>query len=111
MNLVLGCTRTHSGFHKCHGFPFLQEFCHGEVAYGALQRPADAIVIGGGLAGMSASIALLDRGGSVVMVEKQLGSRVSSPQRSCGTMICEWLVVSTKLIIVGMIALSSTMDF
>eukprot|EP00438_Fugacium_kawagutii_P025097 Skav213446 [mRNA] locus=scaffold837:275637:276556:- [translate_table: standard] len=45
----------------------------GGRAYGTLQRPADAIVIGGGLAGMSASIALLDRGGSVVMVEKQLG--------------------------------------
>ena len=39
-------------------------------AYGTAQRPADAIVIGGGLAGMSASMALLDRGGSVVMVEK-----------------------------------------
>lgn len=42
-----------------------------QEAYGTAQRPADAIVIGGGLAGMSASMALLDRGGSVVMVEKQ----------------------------------------
>lgn len=42
-----------------------------QEAYGSKQRPADAIVIGGGLAGMSASMALLDRGGSVVMVEKQ----------------------------------------
>jgi len=42
-----------------------------QEAYGTSRRPADAIVIGGGLAGMSASMALLDRGGSVVMVEKQ----------------------------------------
>ena len=47
-------------------------------AYGAQQRPADAIVIGGGLAGMSASMALLDRGGSVVMVEKSPGSMRSA---------------------------------
>ncbi|CAK9050991.1 unnamed protein product, partial [Durusdinium trenchii] len=40
-------------------------------AYGTLTRPADAIILGGGLAGMSAAMALLDRRGAVVMVEKQ----------------------------------------
>mmetsp|Transcript_120085 Transcript_120085/g.299554 ORF Transcript_120085/g.299554 Transcript_120085/m.299554 type:complete len:1223 (-) Transcript_120085:541-4209(-) len=33
--------------------------------------PADAVVIGGGLAGMVATLTLLDRGASVVMIEKQ----------------------------------------
>mmetsp|Transcript_38355 Transcript_38355/g.82994 ORF Transcript_38355/g.82994 Transcript_38355/m.82994 type:complete len:1187 (-) Transcript_38355:253-3813(-) len=33
--------------------------------------PADAIIIGGGLAGMVAAISMLDRGGTVVMIEKQ----------------------------------------
>lgn len=38
---------------------------------GSADAPADAVVIGGGLAGMVATIIMLDRGGSVVMVEKQ----------------------------------------
>ncbi|CAJ1350162.1 unnamed protein product [Effrenium voratum] len=37
----------------------------------AKAAPADLVIVGGGLAGMSAAMALLDRGGSVVMVEKQ----------------------------------------
>lgn len=35
------------------------------------EKVADALVIGGGLAGMVATVTLLDRGGSVIMIEKQ----------------------------------------
>jgi flavocytochrome c len=38
---------------------------------GSAQAPADAIVIGAGLAGMAATVSLLDRGATVVMVDKQ----------------------------------------
>jgi len=42
-----------------------------QVTLGSALAPADAIVIGGGLAGMSAVVTLLDRGATVVMVEKE----------------------------------------
>jgi len=38
---------------------------------GSPAAPADAVIIGGGLAGMVASLSLLDRGGRVVLVDKQ----------------------------------------
>ena len=61
-------------------------------AYGTAQHPADAIVIGGGLAGMSASMALLDRGGSVVMVEKHHSGTVGKVgggyQGGDGLLVC-----------------------
>jgi len=38
---------------------------------GEASNPADAVIVGGGLAGMAAAMSLLDRGGSVVMIEKQ----------------------------------------
>ena len=45
---------------------FLRALCQAK----AKAAPADLVIVGGGLAGMSAAMALLDRGGSVVMVEK-----------------------------------------
>jgi succinate dehydrogenase/fumarate reductase flavoprotein subunit len=41
------------------------------AAPGSSGAPVDAVVIGGGLAGLSAALTLLDRGGSVVLLEKQ----------------------------------------
>jgi len=41
------------------------------VRLGEASAPADAVIVGGGLAGMAAAMSLLDRGGSVVMIEKQ----------------------------------------
>lgn len=38
---------------------------------GSASSPADAVIIGGGLAGMVAAISLLDRGATVVLIEKQ----------------------------------------
>ncbi|CAE8637630.1 unnamed protein product [Polarella glacialis] len=38
---------------------------------GEVGREADAVIIGGGLAGMAAAMSLLDRGATVVMIEKQ----------------------------------------
>lgn len=40
-------------------------------ALGSSAAPVDAVVIGGGLAGMTATVSLLDRGAKVVMIEKQ----------------------------------------
>eukprot|EP00931_Biecheleriopsis_adriatica_P056632 TRINITY_DN33565_c0_g1_i1.p1 TRINITY_DN33565_c0_g1~~TRINITY_DN33565_c0_g1_i1.p1 ORF type:complete len:1185 (+),score=298.75 TRINITY_DN33565_c0_g1_i1:50-3556(+) len=41
------------------------------AALGEPGAPADAVIVGGGLAGMAAAMTLLDRGASVIMVEKQ----------------------------------------
>jgi flavocytochrome c len=41
------------------------------AALGTVSAPAEVIVIGGGLAGMAATLTLLDRGARVVMVDKQ----------------------------------------
>uniref|UniRef100_A0A7S4L0X3 Cytochrome b5 heme-binding domain-containing protein n=1 Tax=Guillardia theta TaxID=55529 RepID=A0A7S4L0X3_GUITH len=43
----------------------------GSEVRAAVSDAVDAIVIGGGLAGLSAALTLLDRGGSVVVLEKQ----------------------------------------
>ena len=83
---------------KVHSWKILDHWVTYE-AYGSKQRPADAIVIGGGLAGMSASMALLDRGGSVVMVEKSLGSGGWWPWRdralrpSPGILVDKWGII------------------
>jgi len=80
---------------------------------GSPENPADAVVVGGGLAGMVATLTLLDRGARVVLVDKQpyLGgnsgkassginaaidtsveSLVSDTTRSAGSLVREVLI-------------------
>lgn len=51
---------------------------------GDASNPADAVVVGGGLAGLTATLSILDRGGSVVLVEKEAFVGGNSAKASSG---------------------------